>query len=101
MPWFCLACGQRRGGTLCKKWCQEKYGSLGAERIPPLDGMVFINDDGSGIPRYELMKQRECAVRYRPRCVRGPRPQGWVQAMEVLRERSSKVLEGGLSIPEC
>lgn len=74
---------------------------MGAERIPPLDGMVYINDDGSGIPRYELMKQRGCAVRYHPRYVRGPRPQGWVQAMEAIRERSAKLLTNGLNVPEC
>ncbi len=74
---------------------------MGAERVPRLDGIVYINDDGSGIPRYELMKQRETPVRYSPHYVRGPRPQGWVQAMEVLSERSSKLLNGGLNVPEC
>ena len=60
MPWFCEGCGGRRGG-ICKKWCRAKYGNAGAERIPPLDGLLFFDEtpDNQGTPRYELMKQRE------------------------------------------
>ena len=95
MPWFCNACGERRGGTICKKACRERYGDLGAERVPPLDGIVYINDDGSGIPRYELMKQRE-GFRYVPRSVQGPRPQGWREALERIGERAAVIIGSGL-----
>ena len=101
MPWFCLGCAGRRGGTICKKWCREKYGDAGAERVPPLDGMVFFNDDGSGIPRYELMQQRVGLVRYTPRRVQGPRPQGWQQALEAMAERAATILANGIAVPEC
>lgn len=99
MPWYCRGCGERRGGTVCKKWCREKYGDLGADRVPRLDGMVYINDDGTGIPRYELMKQRVCPVGYRPKTVQGPRPQGWNEALERIGERAAALIKGGL--PEC
>lgn len=81
---------------MCKKWCREKYGNLGAERVPPLDGVLFFNDDGTGIPRYELMKQRDCPVRYTPKRVQGPRPQGWDEALERMGERAAVFLEGGM-----
>ena len=96
LSWFCLGCGERRGGTLCKRRCREKYGDAGAERVPPLDGVVFFNDDGSGIPRYELMRQREAVGRCSPRTVRGPRPQGWEQAMERIGARAAVVIGSGL-----
>lgn len=43
MPWYCLACGKRRGGPHCTKQCIKQHRDLGAERIPRLDG--FINLD--------------------------------------------------------
>ena len=98
MPWFCNGCGERRGGTTCKKWCREKYGEQGAERVPRLDGMVFFNDDGSGVPRWELLKQRT-GFRYEPKSVQGPRPQGWDEAMGRIGDRAAALITGGL--PEC
>ena len=92
MPWFCNGCGERRGGTICKKWCREKYGDAGAERVPVLDGVVFINDDGSGIPRYELMRRREAVDRYEPRSVQGPRPNGWDEALKQIAKRCSAII---------
>lgn len=47
MPWQCLACGGRRGGSRCKKWCEEKYGDMGAEHMPPLDGFLRMDVDPS------------------------------------------------------
>ena len=101
MPWYCKGCGERRGGTICKKWCREKYGDVGAERVPPIDVFVFFDDDGSGIPRYELMKQRGCLIRYTPKRVQGPRPQGWGQALERMGERAAVILANGIEVPEC
>jgi len=98
--WFCNGCGERRGGVLCKKWCQEKYGDIGATRIPPLDGMVFINDDGTGIPRWEQRAYDEAVgKRSRPVSVAGPKPQGWDAALEAIGERAATLIVGGL--PEC
>ena len=99
VSWFCNGCGERRGGTLCKKACVAKYGNIGAERVPPLDGVVFFNDDGSGIPRYELMRQREAACSYTPQSVQGPRPQGWDAALEAIGQRAITLIVG--SLPEC
>ena len=86
---------------MCKKWCREKYGDVGAERIPPLDGMIFFNDDGSGIPRWETRQQEECLVCYIPKSVSGPRPQGWGQALERIGERAAAIIGNGMEVPEC
>jgi len=102
MPWFCLGCGERRGGTTCKKRCREKYEDIGAERVPRLDGMVFFNDDGAGVPRWELRRYEEVACKRgvaEPRSVPGPRPQGWDTALEVIGARAALLIVGGL--PEC
>ena len=102
MPWFCSGCGERRGGTACRKRCRDKYGDVGAERVPPLDGMVFINDDGSGIPRLEqeLYDRNPCRRGAPPpKRVQGPRPTGWYEALERIGERSAALIKGGL--PEC
>ncbi len=37
MPWWCLGCGERRKGDICKCGTRE------AEQIPPLDGMVEMD----------------------------------------------------------
>ena len=47
MPWWCLACGSRRGGPHCKKRCIAKHGDMGAERVPPLDGFLRFDADPS------------------------------------------------------
>lgn len=101
MSWFCLGCGEQRGGLLCKKWCRDKYGDVGAERVPPLNGMVFINDDGAGIPRWEQQRYDNavCKRSAEPRSVQGPRPQGWDTAMRAIGERAAALIVGGL--PEC
>lgn len=96
--WYCNGCGEERHGTQCKKWCREKYGDMGAERIPRLDGMVYFNDDGSGIPRWEY-KQPNPLGGYRPKMMSDPRPQGWHEAMERIGERAKALIVGGL--PEC
>ncbi len=100
MAWFCKGCGERRGGAMCKKWCREKYGDMGAERIPPLDGVIFFNDDGSGIPRWEIRK-REASPRYVAKYVVGPRPQGWLEALGRMSERAAVIIGTGLKVPEC
>jgi len=104
MPWFCKGCGERRGGSACKKWCREKYGDVGAERVPPLDGMVFVNDDGTGVPRREQRVYDEAVCKRgaaRPASLKGPRPQGWVQAMERIGDRAAVVIAGGVSAGGC
>lgn len=99
--WYCNACGEERHGTQCKKWCREKYGDMGADRVPRLDGMVFINDDGTGIPRWEQKRYDDlmCKRDQYPKLVQGPRPQGWHQALDVIGERAAALIVGGL--PEC
>ena len=101
MAWYCNGCGEERHGTTCKKRCREKYGDMGAERVPRLDGMLFMNDDGSGITRWEQRRYDNmmCKGDKYPRSVQGLRPQGWHQALEVMGERAAPLLVGGL--PEC
>lgn len=112
--WWCDNCGYPLKGPICgAKWrsqgktvrCQDKLPAgarWGAERIPPLDGWLFINDDGSGVPRYELMLKRQYApIGYTPKSVRGPRPQGWLKALELIADRAAAVIADGVSIPEC
>jgi hypothetical protein len=113
MPWFCNGCGRRRGGTTCKKECREAIdevapgvfrprGETGAERIPPLDGMIFFNDDGSGVPRYEQQRYDNSPCKRgiaAPRSVQGPRPQGWKEAMRRIGERCAARIKSGP--PEC
>ncbi len=102
MAWWCHGCGQPRGGTMCKKWCREKYGNVGAEQIPRLDGYLFFNDGGSGIPRWEIRRKEELRpFRYVLKSVRGPRPQGWKQAMGAIGQRAAALLAGGLKVTEC
>jgi len=43
MPWYCSGCGVRRGGPLCNKRCRQKYGDIGAVRVPPLDGYLTLD----------------------------------------------------------
>jgi hypothetical protein len=91
-----------RRGTACRKWCREKYGEQGAERAPRLDGMVFFNDDGSGVPRWEQQRYDSAACRRGvppPRSVQGPRPQGCDEAMRRIGDRAAALITGGL--PEC
>ena len=102
MAWFCNGCAERRRGVTCKKECRKKYGDMGAEQVPPLDGMMFINDDGAGVPRleqrcYDTSPCRDGAAP--PRSVPGPRPQGWNEALKRIGERAAALIVGGL--PEC
>ncbi len=93
MAWWCNGCGERRRGTMCKAWCRERYGDMGATQIPPMDGMIFINDDGSGIPRWEVRAREDIApFKYTPKSVQGPRPQGWVEALKKIGERALTTL---------
>ena len=104
MAYFCNGCGERRGGNQCKKWCVEKYGDMGATRIPRLDGMIFINDDGTGIPRdVQLMYDRRMCRSggLPPKTVQGPRPQGWNEALDRMGERAATIVGSGLNVPEC
>ena len=55
--WQCLACGGRRGGPICKKWCVKKWGDMGAE-LWPLDGFIRFAVDPS-IPEEQDMIDRE------------------------------------------
>ena len=103
--WQCSSCKTRMKGTICPNRYRDNDGNRcrdvfapSAERFPRLDGMAFFNDDGSGIPRWEYMKQTADRY-YRPKMVRGPRPQGWDTAMEVMGKRAAALIVGGL--PEC
>jgi hypothetical protein len=106
--WYCSHCKTRMKGTLCgNRWrnkdglrCQEVF-EPSAERFPRLDGMIFINDDGTGVPRleqkvYEMYKQGGAK---RPRSVQGPRPCGWDTAMDAIGARCIPLMVGEL--PEC
>ena len=95
MPWFCNGCGERRGGTTCKKRCCGRYGDIGAERVPRLDGVVFFNDDGTGVPRWELRRYEESPLKRgapESRSVQGPRPSGWDTALEVIGARAALLI---------
>ena len=86
---------------MCRKRCHEKYGNMGAERVPPLVGMLYINDDGTGVPRWEQRRYDDlmCKRGQYPRSVQGPRLQGWLEGLERMGERVKPLLVGGL--PEC
>ena len=104
MAWFCMNCGNRMYGTSCGgRWrsegkyvrCNRKYLSTMAERIPPLDGEVFFNDDGTGITRQD---QREydilmCKRNKSPKVTKGIRPPGWDEAMERIGDREYAIME--------
>ena len=103
--WYCTSCKTRMKGTTCPNRYRDKDGNRcrdmfapSAERFPRLDGMVSFNDDGSGIPRWEYMKQKADRY-YIPKMVSGPRPQGWDTAMDAIGARAAKLIVGGL--PEC
>ncbi|KKL48978.1 hypothetical protein LCGC14_2320070, partial [marine sediment metagenome] len=83
----------------CRKRCRKRYGDLGADRVPPLDGMVFINDGGGGVPRWAQDKydQMACKKGKHPKYVEGPRPQGWNEALCRIGERAAKIIENGVS----
>ena len=114
MSWWCDGCGRRRRGP-CKKVCVEavdtyvingvtmsmQRGNASATQVPPLDGMVFLNDDGSGITHYDqaVWDNTACRRDKHPKVTQGPRPSGWAEAMEVIGERAAKEMHGGL--PEC
>ena len=102
MALFCNGCGERRRGNQCKKWCFEKYGDMGATRVPPMSGMIFFNDDGTGITRlaqreYDYHRKRNTSPVYS----KGPRPNGWDEALDRMGERAAEVIGTGLNIPEC
>lgn len=97
--WYCNACGRRRGGVDCKKVCVEKWGDMGATRWPPLDGVVYINHDGSGIPTLEQQEYDMNPCRRSvppPKRVQGPRPNGWFEALERIGERAARIIEDGV-----
>jgi len=99
MPWYCNACGRVRGGTECKKVCVEKYGDMGAERVPALDGVVYINHDGSGVPALEKQEYDMNPCRRGvapPKRVQGPRPTGWFEALGRIGERAARIIEDGV-----
>lgn len=110
MAWYCKHCKTRMGGNRCgNRWrdengrkvrCQDLFMTEG-EQFPRLDGMVFINDDGTGIPRWEQKRYDDliCKRGQYPKSVQGPRPQGWHQALETIGERAKALIVGGL--PEC
>ncbi|KKN06894.1 hypothetical protein LCGC14_1072710 [marine sediment metagenome] len=107
MPWFCRGCGRRMGSPVCKKKCREAMddgimrGNIGADRVPPLDGMVFINDGGGGVPRWaqDEYDQMACKKGKHPKYVQGPRPPGWDKALKGIAARAAVLITGGL--PEC
>ena len=103
MTWFCNGCGERRGGTMCKRRCREKYGDVGAERVPPLAGIVFFNCDGTGVTRDELRRQGRAASPSRIvlRRVQGPRPNGWDQALSLIATRAAERIRNGVHVAEC
>ena len=103
MAYFCNGCGERRRGNQCKKWCVEKYGDMGATRVPPMDGMIFCNDDGTGITRLAQREYDDLAHKRgkSPVCSKGPRPNGWIEAMNRIGGRAAAIIGEGANIPEC
>lgn len=113
MAWFCMNCGAIVRGTTCGgRWrykdkyvrCNRKYPSHMAERIPPLDGMLFINDDGTGItrPDQQAYDRTVCRRNKHPKVTKGPRPNGWYEALERIGERAYKIMqESPMCLPEC
>ena len=98
--WYCNGCGRVRGGPECKKVCRDKWGDMGATRIPPLDGWMYINDDGSIIPRREKEAYDNNPFRRGqpyPKRVQGPRPPGWLEALEVIAARAARIIEEGVA----
>ncbi len=106
--WWCLGCGRVRHGPQCKKVCYEAMdevspgvfrmrGDMGAERIPPLDGWIYINDDGSCITHLDqyLYDINPCKKGLSPKVTQGPRPPGWFKALKVINERARRILEEG------
>lgn len=113
MPWFCSNCGERMNGRMCGgRWrykgkyvrCNCKYGMSLAERIPPIIGIIYINDDGTGITRPDQNKYDSyvCKAGKYPRLSHGPRPNGWEEALEVISERAYKIMQGFTGyLPDC
>lgn len=109
MPAFCKGCGRRRVGLVCKKVCREAVdngvvrGDLGVERIPPLDGILFINDDGTDYTQEEKQRKRQAIFpdRVHLRRTYCLRPPGWKRALQRIAARSAVRLRNGVSIPEC
>ena len=58
MPWYCLGCGRRLGSPVCKKRCVERYGSVGAERVPPLDLLIELTPVGYNLTDTEESEAR-------------------------------------------
>ncbi|KKL59545.1 hypothetical protein LCGC14_2214300 [marine sediment metagenome] len=88
---------------MCKKWCREKYGDMGAEQIPPMGGMIFFNEDGTGTTRLAQREYDDLAHKRgkSPVCSKGPRPQGWLEALGRMSERAAVIIGTGLKVPEC
>ncbi len=113
MAWFCMNCGNRMYGTTCGgRWrsegkyvrCNKKYPSAMAERIPPLDGMIFINEGNSNITRLDQREYDDLAHKRNkyPKTCTSPYPNAWLEAMEVIGERLEKELSKYTgSLPEC
>ena len=115
MPRYCDGCGRRLSG-ICKKDCREasdtitfdsgftmtfQRGDATTTQVPPLDGFISFNDDGSSITRHDERVYNE-GVNVRgkePVARRGPRPSGWYEALERIGERAAVHIKGGL--PEC
>lgn len=98
MPFFCTnSCGRRMYGPTCK------CGSTTGERIPPMDGMVFFDDDGSGVTRFDSRTVEEttkCGFRHSPpKMTPGPRPTGFSEAMERIGERAAAIIGSGVQVP--
>src|SRR3990167_9435617 len=58
LPWYCLGCGRRLGSPVCKKWCVERYGSIGAERVPPLDLLIELIPVGYNLTDHQEEEAR-------------------------------------------
>src|SRR3990167_315783 len=63
LPWYCLGCGRRLGSPVCKKWCVERYGSIGAERVPPLDALIELTPVGDSEQETMIEYDRERYLR--------------------------------------
>ncbi|KKN68930.1 hypothetical protein LCGC14_0445870 [marine sediment metagenome] len=110
MPWFCDNCAEQvaGGGHVCTIWrggrkSRVQLMNVIATCVPPLDGFVRFNDDGSGITR---LAQREydalpCKRGQYPKRTQGVRPPGWGEALERISERAAAMIANGVDLPEC
>lgn len=108
-----MHCGNRMLGTTCGgRWrhkgkyvrCNRKYPAAQAERVPILNGMLFINYGGIGVTRLDQITYDSwiCKRDKYPKVTRGPRPAGWKEGIVRISDCAERELrELTKELPEC